>query len=117
MEKGYRILFLCFIFFQISINMQAQKMRSGHIQKAKSAFNLKQNDLSDAVLTHSHTSKKSGVTHFYYQQTLNGIAIRGANMDIHIKGGKILTINSSFIAKSFSENSQNTHKHQSKNDI
>ncbi len=97
MKKSYRILFLCFIFLQISMNTQAQKMRSNHIQKAKSAFNLLENDLSDAILTHSHTSKKSGVTHFYYQQTLNGIAIRGANIDIHTKGDKILTINSSFI--------------------
>jgi len=70
--------------------------------------------LSDAVLTHSHTSKKSGVTHFYYQQTLNGIAIRGANIDIHIKGNKVLKINSSFI-KSINKKTQGTSQINAKN--
>lgn len=107
MKRGYQILFLCFLLFQFPKYTSAQQMRSGHIQKAISAFNLTEDDLSDAVLTHSHTSKKSGITHFYYQQTLNGIAIRGANIDIHIKGDKILKANSSFI-KNINKKAQGT---------
>ena len=107
MKKGYQVLFLCFLLFQISKYASAQGMLSGHIQEAKSVFNLTDNDLSDAVLTHSHTSKKSGIAHFYYQQTLNGIAIRGSNIDIHVKGDKILKISSSFI-KNLNEKTEGT---------
>ena len=114
MKKGYRILFLCFLLFQLPKYTWAQQMPSAHIQKAISTFNLTENDWSDAVLTHSHISKKSDVTHFYYQQTLNGIAIRGANMDIHTKGDKVLKTNSSFI-RNINKKAQGTPQIDAKN--
>jgi len=114
MKKDYRVLFLYFLLFQIPQYVSAQQMRSDHIEEAKSAFNLTENDLSDVALTHSHTSKKSGVRHFYYQQKVNGIAIRGANINIHVKDNEILKMNSSFI-RNASEKVKGTPRIDAKN--
>ncbi len=97
MNKHYRILFILLALIQLSIQSHAQQARSNHIELAKSNFHLTDNDLTGMLLTHSHTSKKSGITHYYYQQTFNDIAIRGANMDIHTKENKVLKISSLFI--------------------
>jgi len=97
MRRHYQTLILLTSILLLSNHSYAQQARSAHIEMAKNTYLLMDDDLEDLRLSHSHTSKKSGITHFYYQQTLNGIDIRNANMDVHIKGGRVLKSGSSLI--------------------
>ncbi len=55
-----------------------------HFHSIQQSDGLTPADIKNPILTDSYTSKKSGVTHFYYKQQIDGIAIENATMNIHI---------------------------------
>jgi len=72
---------------------------NNHIQYMESPKALSAEDISNPILTDTYTSKKSGVTHFYYKQQIDGIAIENATMNIHVMpDNSILHSRSEFVA-------------------
>jgi hypothetical protein len=85
--------FLTFSNAQNSLK-QADKYVSEHLQK----FKLDKSDIEDWVVTNNYVSKHNGVNHIYFQQTVNGIPVDGAIINVNVlKNGKILTANSRFV--------------------
>jgi Fungalysin metallopeptidase (M36)/Fungalysin/Thermolysin Propeptide Motif/Secretion system C-terminal sorting domain len=93
------LLFLLSCF--CSINLQAQKphnLQTHYLQQLIRYYDLTEQDLEDAVLNSSHTSSISGIQHYYYRQSYQGIEINPANASMHIlPDGKVLSHSSSFI--------------------
>jgi hypothetical protein len=99
--KIFPIFLLLFLSCFCSNNLQAQKphnLQSHYLQQLIRYYDLTQQDLKNAVLSSSHTSSISGVQHYYYRQSHQGIQINPANASLHIlPNGKVLSHSSSFI--------------------
>ncbi len=61
-------------------------------------YDLLQTDIENWIITDNYVSKHNGVNHIYYQQTMNGIPVEDAIMNINVsKEGKVIHANSRFI--------------------
>jgi extracellular elastinolytic metalloproteinase len=59
---------------------------------------LTENDVQSLVISSQYTDAKSGITHVYFNQTVNGIEIFNANAQIHLdKNGHIITLHDEFV--------------------
>jgi hypothetical protein len=73
---------------------------------------LTENDVQSLVISSQYTDAKSGITHVYFNQVVNGIEIFNANAQLHLdKNGNIITLHDDFIV-----DAQN-HIHVSKTSI
>ena len=69
-----------------------------------SDLHLTQADVSGAIVTNQYTDAATGVTHIYMNQAIRGVQIVNANLGIHIaRGGRVLSVNSSFIPNAAKE--------------
>ncbi len=59
---------------------------------------LKLSTQTDFVLLNS-TSDQIGITHYRYQQTLNGIPVEGTMYIVHVKNNKIVSMNGTLFSK------------------
>ncbi len=68
-----------------------------HIEENKNQFRLSDQDIADYVISSSHLSKRSQITHFYLQQQYQGIPIYQAVASVHIMGNdEVLRYNNQF---------------------
>ena len=89
-----------FIFTNIAIGQSMLEIAQNYIQNNKDNFHLEDQDLQDLILTDQYQSKKSGIHHLYFQQTLNGIPIRNAHININIsREGNVINMGNSFVPK------------------
>lgn len=63
------------------------------------ALGLTPSDLENTVLKNRYVSEHTGVTHLYLRQTLNGIEIADADLNINVAAdGSVINIGSSFVS-------------------
>jgi hypothetical protein len=75
--------------------LQAEKYVQEHLQK----FKLVTSDVEDWVVSNNYISKHNGVNHVYFQQTVNGIPVEGALINVNVlKNGEILNAHSRFVS-------------------
>jgi extracellular elastinolytic metalloproteinase len=63
-----------------------------------SQFGLNATDIENFVVTDQYTDTKSGVTHVYIRQVVNGIEVFNANSSLHFKDNQLVSIQNGFIA-------------------
>jgi len=69
-----------------------------HLASIASAEGLAADDISDYIINSSHTSVRSGVTHYYFHQRYQGIEIYKSQSSIHtLEDASLLKYNSSLI--------------------
>jgi hypothetical protein len=60
---------------------------------------LSQADIDTALVTDQYTDRSNGVTHVYFAQTLDGLRLANANMNINLTAdGRVINAGSSFVA-------------------
>lgn len=61
-------------------------------------FGLSTGDLAQALVTNQYTDAKTGITHIYFRQTVNGLEVENANINISVlKNGRVLTAGGGFV--------------------
>ncbi len=74
-----------------------------HIEQDYKKWNLTQEDVSDMVVSDLYQSKHNGVTHVYFKQRHQGIALQNAILNLNItEDGKVL-----YVGKRFYQNLSN----------
>ena len=68
-----------------------------YVRDQAAVFGLTAADVSDVVVTSSHTSEHNGVTHVYVRQRYQGIEVHGAEMNINVKDGRVFGAGNSFL--------------------
>ena len=60
---------------------------------------LSQRDLDVAAVTDQYTDSRGGVTHIYFAQTLDGLRVANATLNVNVTNdGRIINVGSSFVA-------------------
>ncbi len=100
--KNLTLLFLFGIILTTPIfaqNTQDHTLIQRHLQTSALEKNLQQNDIANYVVTSYHTSKQSGITHYYIQQTHDGIPVHNAVVGLHVdKDGEVVQLHNQFIS-------------------
>jgi extracellular elastinolytic metalloproteinase len=60
-------------------------------------FGLKASDVENFVVTDQYTDSKTGITHVYLRQVVNGIEVFNANSSLHFKGEQLISIQNGFV--------------------
>ncbi len=69
-----------------------------NVRESANSFGMIETDIADYEITSYHTSKKSGITHYYIRQMYQGIPIYNAVMSVHINTeGELFTMNNQFL--------------------
>jgi len=69
-----------------------------NVRESANGLEMLAADIADYKITSHHTSAKSGITHYYLQQTHNGIPIHNAVMGVHINSeGELLKMDNQFL--------------------
>ncbi|HHS96039.1 MAG TPA: hypothetical protein ENJ45_05560, partial [Phaeodactylibacter sp.] len=94
MKRNLLIAVLALFCFQsfTAIAQKPHNLTNQHLNLLTRYYDLSIQDIAGAVLSHKHISRTSGVYHFYYNQSYQGIQIHQAVADIHIlPDGKVLS--------------------------
>jgi len=54
-----------------------------NVRQSANSYGMVETDIADYEITSYHTSKRSGITHYYIRQTYQGVPIHNAVMSIH----------------------------------
>ncbi len=107
--------FLCLFTFTLSVNgLWAQSQTPldialRHIEENHKNWELTKDDISDMLITDSHVSSISGVSHIYFKQTHQGIGIENAILNVSIDdNGNVLTAGNRFIVDAATKISTST---------
>ncbi|MEZ4879194.1 MAG: M36 family metallopeptidase [Chitinophagales bacterium] len=60
------------------------------LKQNKAVLNISDKDIDNLVLESSFTDESTGITHYYYSQTYNGIKLYNSQLSVHMKDGKIV---------------------------
>ncbi len=70
-----------------------------HINAKANGLELLQSDVETYEITHFHTSKQSGITHYYIRQQHEGIPIHNAVIGLHLDAnGEIVQMHNQFVS-------------------
>lgn len=103
MKKTRILLFssLLSILFVFNVNAQdyigSKSNISSLLQKHKAEFSLEDADLEGFIITDQYTSEHNGVTHVFLNQTVNGVKIYNAILNLNIKNGELLFHGNQFV--------------------
>ncbi len=97
--KLFTLLALTYLALPLHAQVKSKAEFAKQLLLSKSAeTRLDANELSSMEVSSETFSKKSGVTHIYFQQTINGIPVHGAILNAHItKNDELLTFGSRFV--------------------
>ncbi len=96
MRFSFYLLFVLsfnLLFSQADINIE--KIAAMHLLENQKKWSLTDDDVSNFNISSYHTSKQSGVTHIYVDQSIDGISIYNAMAVINVKKDKSLLLASS----------------------
>jgi extracellular elastinolytic metalloproteinase len=96
------ILLCCTPFLGVSQNIGIKTANEllGNVVNTELAQKFSGFDLTQTRLAGTSTSQKSGLTHYYFQQTVSGIAIHNAIMNVTVDAdGKVLQATHTFTPK------------------
>lgn len=87
-----------FFFLQIATAQDHLSAAKAFIQEKATELGLSKREVADPLLSSFHESEDIGVTHFYFQQHVEGIPVNRAVLNVHVgKDNKVLTHGSSFL--------------------
>ncbi len=103
MSKNQALLLTLVALFLSSSSImfgQSNKETIKHqLSQTKKYYNLSENDVAEWTVTAQHRSKRSGLTHVYLRQMINGLEINQAVADLHFNdAGDLFSHHSSFIS-------------------
>ena len=69
-----------------------------HVRESANALEMVETDIAKYEVTSYHTSQRSGVTHYYLQQTHQGVPIQNAVIGLHLNtNGGVVALHNQFI--------------------
>ncbi len=68
-----------------------------NVRESANGLEMLEADITDYQITSFHTSARSGITHYYLQQTHNGIPVYNAVMGVHVKEGELFKMDNQFL--------------------
>ncbi len=69
-----------------------------HLNTERATLGLSEADLAEVAVTDEYTSRKSGTTHVYLRQTVNGIEVYNARTSAHVtRIGEVRAVHSTFV--------------------
>ncbi len=90
-------LFMLTSFFAWSQSQTPLDIALRHVEQNFKKWELTQSDVSDMVISDMYQSKHNGVTHVYFKQRHQGIALQNAILNLNItKDGKVLYVGKRF---------------------
>lgn len=76
------------IFFLFSVSsvfsQETNDIPSSIIENIKNTYYLSERDISGMILKQKSTTKQNNITHYYFNQTINGIEIHNAILNVHL---------------------------------
>lgn len=80
-------------------NLPAEQIARNYLSAHYATLGLMQGDVASFSVTSSYADEKSGITHLYFRQMLNGYEIDTGDMSVTVMAdGRILSIGSRFVA-------------------
>ncbi|RMB58586.1 T9SS C-terminal target domain-containing protein [Dokdonia sinensis] len=91
MQKFYKLLSLLVLLAisGVTLAQDYQQLITSHYQKNVSRYNVSAEDVSDLRITDEVYTKQSKLTHVYAAQTVNGIPVRHASVNVAFKNGVV----------------------------
>jgi hypothetical protein len=87
-----------FFFLQNATAQDHLSVAKAFVQDKAAEWSISKKQASDLLLSSSHESEDIGVTHFYFQQHIDGVPVHKAVLNVHVgKDKKVLMHGSSFV--------------------
>lgn len=87
-----------FFFLQYAKAQDHLSVAKAFVQEKADELSISKKQASDLLLSSSHESEDIGVTHFYFQQHIDGVPVHRAILNVHIgRGNTVVTHGSSFV--------------------
>ena len=84
------------MFFQgLSAQEEALELANQQLEKIAEELNYADRDIINPIISDHYTSR--GITHIYYQQTVDNIGVFGTNASVHIKNNEVFASNLNFL--------------------
>ncbi len=72
----------------------------GHLERNAAALGLTQDDLADKIVTDQYPSARSGITHIYFKQRLQGIEVANGTINVNVdRQGVVLNVGNRFVGR------------------
>ncbi len=91
--RSLRLLFALSLFAPLAVSAQQAHVQTAinHIQQHAHANGISSADVAELVVTDAYLSRRSGVTHIYVRQSINGIEVIGTEITVSIDAsGRVL---------------------------
>ena len=97
MKFLFFVLYLLF-YIQDITSQEISNLYIPHLESLAQKNEPFAQDFNDYIITNSHVSQRSNLTHFYLNQRFQGIEIKNAVLSIHLdKEGKLVNLNNQFL--------------------
>lgn len=98
MKKIIGCLALIHLSVSIAFGQAPSAFITSSLAELKSKYQLSQSDIDEVLVTNQYTDKRTGITHVYVKQLVNGIPVFNANSSLHFnKQGQLIHHNNGFI--------------------
>lgn len=84
MNKKITLTLLLAIFAVCSYATDFSKTALAYIKAHPTEFNLSSQDIADLKVTDQYTDDYSGITHIWFQQSVNGIGLKNSSIALHL---------------------------------
>lgn len=72
---------------------------TAYLNSHAARFNLSPTDLAQSRVTDRYTDRDSGITHIYFRQTVNGLEVENANINVAVsRSGNVITAAGGYVA-------------------
>ncbi len=95
-------LTLTFLFAFLCLGLQAQHQTTldqalRYLETNSKNLKLSADDLKESQLSYQYTDRSTGITHIYLNQSIDGVRIKNAILNITLKNNEVFNVSSSYI--------------------